>query len=98
MLDDIYLEILYTQDYVETLKNELDRFKQIQKYEEKMNKAKNEKDKNYYLNGIMLLLKKDETLSHYQDRYNEYKEAFIMRKGMIDKLYDEIKIVKKLRV
>lgn len=98
VLDDIYLEILYTQDYVETLKNELDRFKQIQKYEEKMNKAKNEKDKNYYLNGIMLLLKKDETLSHYQDRYNEYKEAFIMRKGMIDKLYDEIKIVKKLRV
>lgn len=98
VLDDIYLEILYTQDYVQNLKCELDRFKQIEKYEEKMNKAKNEKDKNYYLNGIKLLLKKDEIFEHYKDRYNEYKEAYIMRKAMIDKLYDEIKIVKKLRV
>lgn len=98
VLDDIYLEILYTQDYVETLKNELDRFKQIEKYEEKVNKSKTEKDKNYYLNGIMLLLKKDETLENYKNRYNEFKEAYIMRKAMIDKLYDEIKMVKKLRV
>lgn len=98
VLDDIYLEILYTQDYVKNLKSELDRFKQIEKYEEKMNKAKSEKDKNYYQNGIKLLLKKDETFEHYKDRYNEYKEAYIMRKAMIDKLYDEIKIVKKLRV
>jgi hypothetical protein len=98
VLEDIYLEILYTQDYVETLKNELNRFKQIEKYEEKMNTAKNEKDKNYYLNGIMILLKKDETFKDYKNRYNEYKEAYIMRKKIIDKLYDEIKIVKKLRV
>lgn len=98
VLEDIYLEILYTQDYVETLKNELNRFKQIEKYEEKMNKAKSEKDKNYYLNGIILLLKKDETFKDYKNRYSEYKEAYIMRKKMIDKLYDEIKIVKKLRV
>lgn len=98
VLDDIYLEILYTQDYVENLKNELNRFKQIEKYEEKMNKSQKEKDKNYYLNGIMLLLKKDETLNNYQNRYNEFKEAYIMRKRIIDKLYDEIKIVKKLRV
>lgn len=98
VLDDIYLEILYTQDYVEKLKNELDRFKQIEKYEEKMKKAKTEKDKNFYLNGMLLLLKKDETLKTYKDRYTEFKEAYVMRKRMIDKLYDEIKIVKKLRV
>ena len=32
VLDDIYLEIYYTQDYVEELQRELARFKQIEKY------------------------------------------------------------------
>ena len=48
--------------------------------------------------GFKLLLKNDETLENYNTRYNEYKEAYIMRKGMIDKLYDEIKIIKRLHV
>ena len=55
VLDDIYLEISYTQDYVEELKRELSRFAQIEKYKEKMLSAKNEKDKNYYLEGITVL-------------------------------------------
>ena len=58
VLDDIYLEISYTQDYVEELNSELSRFEQINKYKEKMNAAKKEKDKNYYLEGIKCLLKK----------------------------------------
>ena len=98
VLDDIYLEISYTQDYVEELNRELSRFKQIEKYKEKMNNSKKEKDRNYYLEGIKLLLKKDETLENYDSMHQEYKDAYIMRKGMIDKLYDEIKIIKKLHV
>ena len=98
VLDDIYLEIAFTQDYVEELKAELARFKQIDKYKEKMNAAKKEKDKNYYLEGIKALLKKGETLENYDAMSDEYTEAYIMRKGMIDKLYNEIKIIKKLRV
>lgn len=98
VLDDIYLEIAYTQDYVEALKAELSRFKQIEKYKEKMNEAKKEKDKNYYQEGIKALLKKGETLENYDAMSNEYSDAYIMRKGMIDKLYEEIKIIKKLRV
>lgn len=98
VLDDIYLEISYTQDYVENLKNELSRFEQIFKYEEKMNSSTKEKDKNYYLEGIKLLLKKDETLDNFREMHQEYSDAYITRKSMIDKLYDEIKIIKKLRV
>lgn len=98
VLEDVLLEIYYTEDYVQKLKIELDRFKQIEKYKEKMDKAQKEKDKNYYLHGITLLLKKDETLENYQEMYNEYKEAYKTRKEMINKLYDEIKIIKKLRV
>ena len=98
VLDDIYLEINYTQDYVEELKAELSRFKQIDKYKEKMNMAKKQTEIAYYLEGIKSLLKKDETLDNYGNMREEYTEAYLMRKGMIEKLYQEIKIIKKLRV
>ena len=98
VLDDIYLEIYYTQDYVEELKRELARFKQIEKYTQKMNSASKEKDKKYYLDGIKALLKKDETIDNYIEIHEEYKDAYITRRAMIDKLYAEIKIIKKLSV
>lgn len=98
VLDDIYLEISYTQDYVEELKAELSRFKQIEKYREKMYASQKEKDKKYYAEGIAILLKKGESLENFDKMHAEYSDAYITRKTMIDKLYDEIKIIKKLRV
>ena len=98
VLDDIYLEISFTQDYVEQLKSELSRFEEIKKFEEKMNSAKKEDTRIYYLEGINSLFKKGENLENYKTIYSEYSDAYIMRKGMIDKLYDEIKIIKKLKV
>ena len=47
-----------------------------------MNKAKNEKDKNYYLNGIILLLKKDETFNNYKSEQNK---DFTNRKNELEK-------------
>lgn len=98
VLEDIYLEISYTQDYVEELHRELSRFKEIEKYREKSYKAKNDKKRNYYLEGIKILLKKDETFENLDSIYKEYEDAYIMRKNIIEKLYDEIKIIKKLNV
>ena len=98
VLDDIYLEISFTQDYVEQLKSELSRFEEIKKFEEKMNSAKKEDTRIYYLEGINSLFKKGENLENYKTIYSEYSDAYVMRKGMIDKLYDEIKIIKKLKV
>ena len=98
VLDDIYLEISYTQDYVKALNQELSRFDQIDKYKGKMEDSKTQKDKNYYLEGIKVLQKKGETLDNYDSIYSEYSEAYTLRKGMIEKLYDEIKVIKKLRV
>ena len=98
VLDDIYLEISFTQNYVEELKCELSRFEEIKKYEEKMNSAKKEDTKVYYLEGINSLFKQGESLENYKTIYSEYSDAYVMRKGMIDKLYDEIKIIKKLKV
>ena len=62
------------------------------------NKIKKEKDKNYYLEGIKMLLKNNETLENYLSIYEEYKTAYEKRKAIIDNLYNEIKIIKKLKV
>ena len=98
VIEDIEYEIYATQNYIEGLIAELDRFKEILKYKEKMEKAKKEKDKNYYLEGIKVLLREQETLDNYMDMYEQYKTAYENRKKIIDNLYHEIKVIKKLKV
>ena len=63
-----------------------------------MNKARSEKKKNYYLEGMKILMVNNETPENYLDYYEQYKNAYITRKAMIDNLYNEIKIIKKLKV
>ncbi len=98
VIDDIEYEITCTQEYVDELHEEIKRFEQIEKYKEKMEKAKKEKDKNYYYEGIKMLFKNNETLDNYLSIYKEYKNAYESRKAIIDNLYQEIKIIKKLKV
>lgn len=98
VIEDIEYEIYLTQSYVDELKDELKRFEQIKKYQNAMEKAKKEKDSNYYLEGIKLLFKNNETLENYITIYEEYKKAYETRKAIIENLYNEIKIIKKLKV
>ncbi len=98
VIEDIEYEIYATQKYVKELMSELERFKEILKYKEKMEKSKKEKDKNYYLEGMKMLLRENETLDNYMDMYEQYKNAYEKRKAIIDNLYNEIKIIKKLKV
>ena len=98
VIEDIEYEIFLTQSYISELQEELKRLKQVKKYEEAMNKAKTEKNKNYYLEGMKLLLKPDETIQNYHAIYEEYQKAYETRKAIIDNLYHEIKVIKKLKV
>ena len=98
VIDDIGYEISCTQQYVDDLAEELKRFKLMEQFYAKMMKAKKEKDKNYYLEGIKVLLKPGETVENFQSIHQEHQEAYNTRKAMIDKLYSEIKVIKKLRV
>lgn len=98
VIDDIEYEISCTQDYVDELKDEIKRFKQIDAYKIAMDKAKKEKDKNYYLEGMKMLLKNNETLENYSSIYEEYLKAYETRKAIIENLYNEIKIIKKLKI
>ncbi len=98
VIDDIEYEISCIQGYVEDLENELKRFEQMEKYREKRDASKKEKDKNYYTEGIKMLLKNNETIENYLSIYEEYKKAYETRKAIIDNLYKEIKIIKKLKI
>lgn len=98
VIEDTEFEIYYTYEYVNKLKLELERFQLIMKYEAKMNRAKSQKKKKYYLSGIQLLLKNNETLENYKELCEEYKSAYEYRKTHIDNLFNEIKTIKKLQV
>ena len=43
-------------------------------------------------------MKNNETPENYLEYYEQYKKAYETRKAMIDNLYNEIKIIKKLKV
>ena len=98
VIEDTEYEIFLTQSYIDELKSEIERLEQINKYKIAMDKAKKDKDKNYYFEGIKQLLKTDETIDNYTTLYKEYKEAYNKRKSIIENLYNEIKIIKKLKV
>ena len=98
VIDDIEYEIYCTQGYVEKLESDIKRIKQMLKYKSKMEMAKKEKDKNYYFEGIKMLLQDGENIDNLEILYKEYTEAHSTRKAIIDNLYHEIKVIKKLRV
>lgn len=98
VIDDILYEITCTQSYVDYLKSEIKRCEQIEKYRIKMEKSTKEKDINYNLEGMKMYLNSDETVEKFPQIYQEYKEAYNLRKSKIDNLYNEIKKIKKLKV
>lgn len=98
VIEDIEYEIYSIQNYLDTLSGEIQRLKQIESYDNNMNKAKSESKKQYYLEGIKMLLMDGETVENYRSFMQEYENAYKVRKDNIDTLYKEIKIIKKLKV
>ena len=47
---------------------------------------------------MRLLFQEGESFENYAQILDEYKQALDIREDIIDKLYKEIKIIKKLRV
>ena len=98
ILDDIAYEIISVQNYVDYLEENLKRFKNVHKYYEKMENAKNEEKKCYFKQYAELYLTQGETIDNFKTIEKEYQEAYDIRTEKIKKLYDEMKIIKKLKV
>ena len=98
VIDDVHYEIDNIKNYVVYLNGEVKRLETIDGYYHKMENAKKEKDKEYFLEGMKLLFQDGETVENFQQVLKEYKQAIQSKENQIEKLHDEIKIIKKLRV
>ena len=98
VLDDVYYEIACAQDYIDYLEDNLKRFEKIEKYYRKMQSSKTEAKKNYFLEYMKLYFKDDENMDNYLQVYEDYKNAYKLRKEKIDNLYNEVKVIKSLKI
>jgi len=60
--------------------------------------AHTEAKKEYYRQGVEMFLKRDETVDRVPVELEELKESYKVRKAHIEKLYNEVKQIKKLVV
>ena len=60
--------------------------------------AKNDKKKEYFLEYMKIFLITNETPENYKEILTQYEKAYENRKSRIDKLYEEIKVIKKLKL
>ena len=98
VIDDINYEIANVENYTKYLKSEIKRLEIINSYDLKMHSSKRDKDKEYFLEGMKLLLASGETINNFKDVLEDYKQALLQREEQIQKLNNEIKIIKKLRI
>lgn len=97
VIDDTHYEISATKEYVRYLKNELSRLIQIAEFEIQRDKKKSQKAKDYYENGMKMLFARNENFDNYKDVLEDYRKAIDTKLELIDNLYKEIKIIKKLK-
>lgn len=97
VIDDTYYEISSTKEYVNHLKDELSRLIQIAEFDIKRSKQKTQKGIEYYENGMKALFASNENMDNYMDVLEDYKNAIDKKNQLIADLYNEIKIIKKLR-
>ena len=64
----------------------------------KMQNATKQKKRDYYKEGMVMLFQAGENFQNYQQILKEYRAALVIREKRIDDLYNEIKIIKKLKV
>ena len=98
VIDDTNYEISCVLQYVDYLKDQIKRLELMKRYYTKMTETTKEKTKAYYKEGIRLLLQTGETMENFEQVLEEYKSALIIRNKRIDDLYNEIKIIKRLKV
>lgn len=98
VIDDTEYEISCIMDYLKDLKQEIKRLEDVEKYDKKRLSSKSEKKSNYYLNGMKCLFIGQETVDNYSEILNSYRNIFETKNEHIKKLFEEIKIIKKLKV
>ncbi|MGN1326661.1 MAG: hypothetical protein ACI4VQ_01030, partial [Clostridia bacterium] len=95
---DTKYEISCVYNYIDYLKDNIKRLQLIDSYNSKMQSTSNEKKRSYYSEGMKMLFQAGETPQNYLQILQEYKDALILRNSRLEDLYNEIKVIKKLKV
>ena len=98
VIDDTKYEISCVYDYIDYLKDNIKRLELIDSYNAKMQATSRQRKRDYYKEGMQMLFQAGEDFQNYHQVLNEYRQALIVRKQRIEDLYNEIKIIKKLKV
>lgn len=98
VIDDTEYEIVARTDYLKFLKGEIKRIGDAQKYYTRMMSALTEEKREYYRWEIKCYLKPQEEPEKIPQMHAEFIEAYKMRKEHLDKLYDELRQLKRLRI
>lgn len=98
IIDDICYEIINVQEYLNYLEENIKRFKSINKYYQKMLNSKTEDKKNYFKQYMGMYYKDNENFDNFKEIERNYIDAYNARKTKLNKLYIEIKTIKKLKV
>lgn len=97
VIDDIYYEISCLDNYIKYINAQIKRLETAEKYYEKMQNSSKDKDKSYFLEGVKMLLAPEENLENFHTILKEYKDVLVSKEENVKKLYNEIKIIKKLK-
>ena len=98
VIDDINYEIYCVLQYVDYLKDNIKRLEKAEKYFQKAKTTKNEDKKQYFIEYTKSYLQKDENIDTFLQIKEEYENAYKVRRGKVDNLYDEISKIKKLKI
>ena len=97
VIDDTLYEISGVMDYTNYLRDQIKRLKKIEKYDERAQKSKKDKDKDYFHEYMRLLFEPGENFDNYKQVAEEYVVALKEKEESIKRLYQEIDIIKKLK-
>ena len=99
VIDDTEYEIASRSDYVDFLKTEIKRMKNALGYFHKMMACKEGTDKHaYYKAGVQMYLYSHEDPYKVEQMLAEFKATYKNRQETIQKLYLEVKEIKKLTI
>lgn len=98
VISDIEYEISCIKEYVTYLGEQIKRLENVKNFYDKYKMSMTDNDKRYYAENIKALLSTGETVENFNNILEDYKNAYNIRNDKINNLYNEINIIKHLKI